>query len=73
MMDKQLQDAYYAYTIERARAGILDHSLDIALLEGKTVEEAIVAILREAGRLPEGWDDPAEQATTRGEPGRRVG
>jgi hypothetical protein len=73
MMDERLSDAYFEYTMKRVRKGIIDHSLDIAILEGKTVEEHIVEVLRAAGRLPEGWDGAAEHVTPRGEPGRRAG
>lgn len=51
-MNQRLLDAYYEYTLERVQAGILDHSLDIALLDGKTIEEHMIEVLRAAGRLP---------------------
>jgi len=54
-MNKQLRDAYYDYLDDLARAGIIDHGLDNAVLEGTTVEQHIVAVLRAAGRLPAGW------------------
>jgi hypothetical protein len=56
-MDDRLFEAYDQYAIERVRAGIIDHSLDAAALDGKTVREHVVEVLREAGRLPAGWDD----------------
>ena len=55
-MNDRLLDAYYEYCIDRVRAGIIDHALDAALLDGKTEDEHIVEVLRAAGRLPEGWD-----------------
>jgi hypothetical protein len=55
-MNKQLRDAYYEYLDDLANAGIIDHALNNAVLEGKTVEEHVVEVLRAAGRLPEGWD-----------------
>jgi hypothetical protein len=58
-MNEQLLCAYYLYLDDRARSGVIDHALDNAILEGKTVEEAIVGILRAAGRLPDGWDGDA--------------
>lgn len=54
-MNKQLLDAYFDYTSERARAGIIDHSLDVAILDGKSVEQHVVEVLRAAGRLPGDW------------------
>lgn len=62
-MNEHLLDAYYEYCSGLARAGILDHSLDNAILDGQTVEEHIVEVLRAAGRLPEGWDDEIERPT----------
>jgi hypothetical protein len=55
-MKKRLREAYYEYLDDLARAGIIDHALNNAVLEGKRVEEHIVEVLRAAGRLPEGWD-----------------
>jgi hypothetical protein len=60
-MNKQLRDAYYEYCDGLARAGIIDHALNNAILEGETVEEHIVDVLRAAGRLPEGWDREPDQ------------
>ena len=67
-MNKHLRDAYYAYLDELARAGIVDHALNNAVLEGKTVEEHIVEVLRAAGRLPEGWDEEARERTPSDDP-----
>ena len=65
-MNSRILEAYVSYSGELARRGILDHSLDVALLEGKTVEEHMIDVLRKAGRLPEGWDqdepEPARQS-----------
>jgi very-short-patch-repair endonuclease len=63
-MDKRLRDAYYDYCDELARANIIDHTLNNAILDGKTIEERIVAVLRAAGQLPEGWkqDDGARRS-----------
>lgn len=55
-MDQQIKDAYFAWTASPERAGILDHSLDVKMLDGKSFEEAVIEILREAGRLPEGHE-----------------
>lgn len=66
IMDKPLLDAYLEHTGELARRGILDHSLNNAILDGKSVEEHMIEVLRAAGRLPEGWDqdqpEPARQS-----------
>src|SRR4051794_7939783 len=59
-MKERLFNAYDEYVVERVRAGVIDHSFDIAILEGKSVEEHIVEVLRAAGRLPEGWDDASD-------------
>jgi hypothetical protein len=65
-MNSRILEAYVSYSGELARRGILDHSLDVAILEGKTVEEHMIDVLRKAGRLPEGWDQdepkPARQS-----------
>jgi hypothetical protein len=58
-MSDRLLDAYYAYCLAQVRAGIIDHSLDAAVLEGKSVDEHVVEVLRAAGRLPDGWDREA--------------
>ena len=61
MVERQIQeindrllDAYYEYVIERVRAGIIDHSMDAEILDGMSVDEHIVKVLRAAGRLPAG-------------------
>ena len=56
-MNDQLREAYLDYLDDLARSGILDHALSNAILEGKTVEEHVVEVLRAAGRLPDGWSD----------------
>jgi hypothetical protein len=65
-MNPRILEAYVSYSGEMARRGMLDHSLDVALLEGKTVEEHMIDVLRAAGRLPDGWDqdepEPARQS-----------
>jgi hypothetical protein len=71
-MNQQLLDAYYEYCLERVRAGIIDHSLDNDLLDGKTVDEHIIEVLRAAGRLPESWDDDPESQEIGGQPSAPV-
>src|SRR5947208_2319234 len=66
-MNDRLLDAYDRYAAERVRAGIIDHSLDAAILDGRTIEEHIVEVLRSAGRLPEGWAREARSAADVGE------
>ena len=51
-MHDRLRDAYVEHELAQARAGVIDHSLNVALLEGKTVEEHMVEVLRAAGKLP---------------------
>ena len=48
----RLHECYVDHALAQARAGIIDHSLNIALLEGKTIEEHMVDVLRAAGKLP---------------------
>jgi len=55
-MNDRLRDAYYGYVSELVRAGIIDDSLNQALLEGRSVEEHMVEFLRSAGKLPPDWD-----------------
>jgi hypothetical protein len=55
-MNDRIRDAYYQYASEQIRAGIIDHSLDVAILEGKTVQEHMVDVLRAAGKLPDDWE-----------------
>jgi hypothetical protein len=71
-MDKRLRDAYYDYCDDLARANIIDHALNNAILEGKTAEEHIVEVLRAAGRLPAGWDDEPAPADASGQRGREA-
>ena len=65
-MNSRLFDAYFEYSLDGVWRGILDPSLDVALLEGKTVKEHMINVLRTAGRLPESWDqdetEPARQS-----------
>src|SRR4051812_48291414 len=61
-MNRPLRKAYYEYLDELARAGIVDHALNNAILEGKTVEGHVIEVLGAAGRLPEGWDGTSDQA-----------
>jgi hypothetical protein len=62
MMSDRLLDAYYEYCLAQVRAGIIDHALDAAILDGKSVDEHIIEVLRAAGKLPEGWDLEAVSA-----------
>lgn len=59
-MDERIFRAYLDYTDELGRRGILDHSLNDAIMDGRSVEEHMIAVLRAAGRLPTGWDQEAE-------------
>ncbi|MCC7368944.1 MAG: hypothetical protein IT306_11005 [Chloroflexi bacterium] len=65
-MDEKIFRAYLDYTDELGRRGILDHSLNDAIADGKSVEEHMIDVLRAAGRLPAGWDQatdaPARQS-----------
>ena len=72
-MNEQLRRAYFEHLDTLARSGVIDHALDNAILEGKTVEESIVEILRTAGRLPEGWDSEHDQEDLAGDRHRRAG
>ena len=72
-MNRRLRKAYYDYLDDLARAGIIDHALNNAILDGKTVEEHVVEVLRAAGRLPEGWDRESDDVTRHGQEKRRVG
>ena len=72
-MNRQLLEAYYDYAGERVRAGILDRSLDIAILDGKSVEEHVIEVLRAAGRLPEGWDGETDRVEPVPKEKRRAG
>ena len=51
-MNDQIRDGYIEHELALVKAGILDHSLDIAILEGRTVEEHMIDVLRAAGKLP---------------------
>jgi hypothetical protein len=72
-MDERLRKAYYDYLDGLARSGVVDHALDIAILEGKSVEDHVVEVLGAAGRLPAGWDDEPKRADLAAERQRRVG
>ena len=51
-MNDRILDAYYEHCLALARAGIIDDSLNDAILDGKTVDEHMVDVLRAAGKLP---------------------
>lgn len=72
-MSGRLRKPYRDYLDELARAGIIDHVLNNAILEGKTVEEHIVEVLHAAGRLPEGWDSQPDAVRQKSQETRRVG
>lgn len=57
-MDKRILDAYYDYSLDQVRAGIIDDSLTENIDDDRSLEIRIIEILRAAGRLPEGWDSP---------------
>lgn len=56
MIDQRILDAYRDYLDGLARLGILECD---APAEGQAVEAWLVEKLRVAGRLPEGWEEPA--------------
>ena len=60
-MNDRLLSAYYEYCLAQVRSGIIDHALDAAILNGQSVDEHIVEVLRAAGKLPEDWDREAVQ------------
>ena len=72
-MHERLRNAYYEYLDDLARAGIIDHSLNNAVLAGTPVEEHVIEVLRAAGRLPEGWDGDHGRAAPPDRPRRRAG
>jgi len=51
-MDDRIRELYIDHALEQANAGILDHALTNAIHEGMTVDEAMVHVLRLAGKLP---------------------
>ncbi len=51
-MNEQIRELYIDHTLDQAEAGILDHALTNAIHEGMTVDEAMVRVLRLAGKLP---------------------
>jgi hypothetical protein len=63
-MNERILDAYYEYCPEQVRAGLIDDSLTEGPDDGRSLEERIIATLRAAGRLPDGWDQN-EQAPAR--------
>jgi hypothetical protein len=70
-MNEQLREACYHYLDDLARAGVVDHALDNAILEGTTVEEHVVEVLHAAGRLPEGRDrEQRDDVTDEGDSGQ---
>jgi hypothetical protein len=72
-MNERLLDAYYEYTGELVRAGIIDDSLTENLDDDRPLEDRIAEILRAAGRLPEGWDHDAGHAESPVRPHQRAG
>jgi hypothetical protein len=64
-VDDRLRDAYYGYCDGLARAGIIDHALNNAIVAGQTVEEHIVEVLRAAGRIPEDWEPETDDTDHR--------
>lgn len=59
-MNERLLDAYFAYSMDRIRAGIIDDALTEGPDDGRSLEERIIDILRAAGKLPAGWDQESE-------------
>lgn len=57
-IDQRIMDAYVDYHRDPARRYILDHTLDTLILDGLSVEDAMIEELRAAGRLPEGYETP---------------
>jgi hypothetical protein len=55
-MDERLLKAYFDFTSDLVRAGIIDDSLTENIDDDRPYDERIADILRAAGRLPEGWD-----------------
>jgi hypothetical protein len=72
-MNERLLDAYYEYTGDLVRAGIIDDSLTENLDDNRPLEERIEDILRAAGRLPEGWDGEHGRTEPPARPRRRAG
>jgi hypothetical protein len=72
-MNGRLRKVYHDYLDDLARADIIDRALNNAILEGKSVEEHMVAVLRAAGKLPEGWDDETGDLRQASQEQRRVG
>ena len=50
-MNDSIRDAYYEHCLALAQAGIIDDSLNDAILDGKTVDEHMIDVLRAAGKL----------------------
>lgn len=55
-LDERVLRAYFAFSQEQVRAGILDHRFVIYLLAGETETGAMIHVLRDEGRLPEGYE-----------------
>ena len=51
-MNDSIREAYYDHCLALARAGIIDDSLNDAILDGKSVDEHVIDVLRAAGKLP---------------------
>jgi hypothetical protein len=51
-MNQTLRDAYYEYCRDVSRQGTLDHALTNDVLDGISVEQHMIRVLRSAGRLP---------------------
>ena len=64
-MNDRIREAYVEHELSLAKAGILDHSLDIAILEGKTVEEH-TAVLVSLDPQAEAGDGAGLQIPSRG-------
>lgn len=71
-MDKRILDAYYEYSVEQVRAGIIDDSLTENVDDTRPLEQRIADILRAAGRLPQDWDYQPDQEGREKESQRRA-
>ena len=67
LMNDRIREAYYEHCLALARAGVVDDSMNDAIVDGKTVNEHMVDVLRAAGKLPV---EDREGATPRGTPRR---
>ncbi len=68
-MNDRIRELYVDHALEQAAAGILDHALTNAIDPGMTLDEAMIHVLRAAGKLPADAGD-ARAATI---PGHRPG